>query len=523
MIYVFTILGIVAGALIGYFVARSGKAEECAAMMSRRDVLQAQLDSLQSAYDSYKEQAERSMREAEGKHAGEVGTLKSDHEARMAEQRGQYESSLRMAKADAEKQRDEMQEHYRRQLVELREQYESSLRMVKADAEKQKEEMQGHYRQQLAEFHSQQKEQMEQQSHLIREQINSASEEILKKRSDELSSSNKEQLNSILNPLRENLRQMRETVEKSDREHTTSMERLDASIKANLRQAQEVGERADKLAQALTSENKVQGNFGELRLRTLLENMGLEEGVQFEEQVVMRDRQGGVLTGEDGHRMIPDVILHFPDNRDVIIDSKMSLKAFEDYYNATEQAGKDEALRRHIASVRKHVGELAHKKYGSYVNGGANKLDFVVMYIYSESALQLALANEPTLWQEAYDQGVIVSGSQNLYMMLRVLEMTWRQTRQAENQDKIMDAANELVNRVQMFYERFSNVGEQLDKTQKAFDELRKTTAPTGKSIVTAANKLIKFGAKENPKRKLRLPKGDEGEEVAAMLEDNDD
>lgn len=401
-------------------------------------------------------------------------------------------------------------ESIRKQAEEAKADYERRLADAKADAEKR-----------LNELRDLQATQMQQQSKLIREQINSASEEILKKRSDELSANNKEQLSAILNPLQENIRLMHEAVEKSDRERTTGMARLDQSIKENLRQAREVGERADKLAQALTSENKTQGNFGELRLRTLLENMGLEEGTQFEEQVTMRDEQGRTLYEEGGHRMVPDVILHFPDNRDVIIDSKMSLKAFADYYNAPTPEDKAEALNRHVMSVRNHVKELAHKNYSSYIRKGNNKLDFVVMYIYSESALQLAVTNDPGLWKEAYDQGVIISGSQNLYMMLRVLEMTWRQVRQVENQDKIMAAADELVNRVQMFYERFQTADDQLGKTQKAFDALRTITAPTGKSIATAAGNLVKFGAKENPKRKSRLPKPSADEDALPAPDPN--
>ena len=127
------------------------------------------------------------------------------------------------------------------------------------------------------------------------------------------------------------------------------------------------------------------------------------------------------------------------------------------------------------------------------------------MYVYSESALQLALANDVTLWKEAYDQGVVISGSQNLYMILRVLEMTWRQVRQAENQEEIMKVADEVVNRVQMFYERFLDVEDQLEKTRKAFDSLKTNTSPSGKSIITAASKLLDYGARENPKRKVSL------------------
>lgn len=359
---------------------------------------------------------------------------------------------------------------------------------------------------QIDELRQQQKEQLEQQSALIREQINNASEQILKKRAEELQRNNTEQLSTILTPLHERLQQMREAVEKSERGQSLAMERLDAVIKENLRQVHEVGERADKLAEALTSENKTQGDFGELRLRTLLINMGLEEGVQFEEQATMRDERGKTIYEEEnGRRMMPDVILHFPDDRDVIIDSKMSLKAFEEYFNAESEEDKARALTRHIASVRSHVKELAHKNYSSFIRKGRQKLDFVLMYVYSESALQLALANDVTLWKEAYDQGVVISGSQNLYMILRVLEMTWRQVRQAENQEEIMKVADEVVNRVQMFYERFLDVEDQLEKTRKAFDSLKTNTSPSGKSIITAASKLLDYGAKENPKRKISL------------------
>jgi DNA recombination protein RmuC len=241
--------------------------------------------------------------------------------------------------------------------------------------------------------------------------------------------------------------------------------------------------------------------------------MGLEKGVQYEEQVMLKEGGQTVRDEETGRKKIPDVVLHFPDNRDVIIDSKMSLTALTDYYNATDDAARDDALARHLTSMRKHVDELARQRYQYYTPKARRQLDFVMMYVYNEGGLQLALARDPSLWKDAYDKGVIISGSQTLYMMLKVLEMTWHQVRQAENQDDIMRAANEVVNRVQLFYERFKNVDDCLTKTAKAFDDLKKTTAPSGTSITTAARKLLKYGATENAKRKLRLPDaGDEDE-----------
>ena len=365
--------------------------------------------------------------------------------------------------------------------------------------------MQESSQQQMRSQQESQQKQMEQQMALIREQMNSASEKILKERAEELSAVNKEQLSGILTPLQTHIQQMREAVERSDREHNSTMQRLDATIKTSIEQSRQVGERADKLAQALTGENKTQGNFGELRLKQLLEGMGLQEGEQFTLQETIRDKDGNVVYEEEGHRLIPDAILHFPDKRDVIIDSKMSFTAFEDYHNAETEVQRQDALKRHLTSMRNHVNELARKNYSKYIAEGHAKLDFVLMYVFSESALQLALTNDATLWKDAYDRGVIITGSQNLYTMLRVLEMTWKQVRQVENQQKIMECANMIVDRVQLFAERFESVKQQLQKTQDSFDKLESITAETGQSILTPASRLLKMGASQNPKRKKQL------------------
>ena len=365
--------------------------------------------------------------------------------------------------------------------------------------------MQESSQQQMRSQQESQQKQMEQQMALIREQMNSASEKILKERAEELSAVNKEQLSGILTPLQTHIQQMREAVERSDREHNSTMQRLDATIKTSIEQSRQVGERADKLAQALTGENKTQGNFGELRLKQLLEGMGLQEGEQFTLQETIKDKDGYVVYEEEGHRLIPDAILHFPDKRDVIIDSKMSFTAFEDYHNAETEAQRQDALKRHLTSMRNHVNELSRKNYSKYIAEGHAKLDFVLMYVFSESALQLALSNDATLWKDAYDRGVIITGSQNLYTMLRVLEMTWKQVRQVENQQKIMECANMIVDRVQLFAERFESVKQQLQKTQDSFDKLESITAETGQSILTPASRLLKMGASQNPKRKKQL------------------
>ena len=423
----------------------------------------------------------------------------------LAEEKRQAATERDVAQAKL----DSTTQFFERQLEAQKQQEREQKAHFQEQLEAQKQQHQEHLEALRQQIQAQQEEQMR----LIKAEMNVASEKILKEREQQLQAANEQQLSGILDPLRENIRQMREAVEKSDRAQTVSMERLDASIKENLRQAQQVGERADKLAQALTSENKTQGNFGELRLKQLLEEMGLEEGLQFEEQTTLRDEQGRTVHDEEeGRRLVPDVILHFPDRRDVIIDSKMSFTAFQDYHNAQSDEEREAALRRHVMSVRQHVNELSRKNYSRYIRDDRQALDFVMMYVFSESALQLALSNDPTLWKEAYDRGVVIVGSQSLFIMLRVLEMSWKQMRQVENQQEIMRTASMIVDRVQQFYERFLKVDEQLHKTGEAFEELKRSTASQGMSITTAAARLLKYGAQENPKRCQRLPKaGDEG------------
>jgi len=388
----------------------------------------------------------------------------------------------------------QMQKQQEAQQQQMREQQDSFRQQMK--------ELQDAHQKQIHEQRENQQQQMQQQMALLREQMCTTSERVLKERAMELSAVNSEQLSKILNPLQQDLLQMRTQTEKMQQDHHDSLRQLKAAIQINIERERAMGEQTERLAQALTGQNKIQGNFGELKLTQILEQMELERGLQYDTQETMRDEQGRTITSEEGRRMVPDAVLHFPDGRDVIIDSKMSFTAFVDYMNAGDDAEREAALRRHLASMRQHVRELAQKQYFRYAKSDKGRLDFVLMYVFQESALQLALQSDTTLWKEAYDQGVVISGSQSLYMTLRVLELTWKQTRQVENQEKMMQCANTLVERVQLFAERFARVDDMLQKTRQAFDDVNTVTATTGKSITTAARQLLKYGAQENKKKK---------------------
>ena len=181
----------------------------------------------------------------------------------------------------------------------------------------------------------------------------------------------------------------------------------------------------------------------------------------------------------------------------------MSLTDYERYMNAEDGTPEKTAyLKAHIDSVRTQVKRLARKEYTKYLPEGYNRLNFAIMYVPIEGALNLALLNDTTLWREAYDEGVMILGPQTMYMNLRVLEMMWTQVRQLTNQQAMMDAANAVIERVQDFGQRFTDVESSMNDTIKKINRLKITTADSGPSIITAAKNLLKAGARENKKKK---------------------
>lgn len=421
-----------------------------------------------------------------------IAIQKEDFENRLCRQKEQHDVLLADHKTSYEKQIAELRISYDRQVAELRDNFNTQLAQTKESAEKQIEALK-----------TMNREQVDSQLKLIKEQMQTTSEEVLKRRQDELGERNKEQVSKIIDPLQQSLKDMQEAFNKSKLQQNEALTRLDETIKINMQKSAALGETADRLTRALTGEVKVQGNFGELKLKQLLEDLELKEGEQFDTQETLRDKAGRSARGDDGKGLVPDFILHFPNNRHVVVDSKMSLTDYERYMNAADGTPeKSEYLKAHIASVRAQVRRLARKEYTKFLPDGYNKLNFAIMYVPIEGALNLALLNDDTLWREAYDEGVMILGPQTMYMNLRVLEMMWTQVRQLKNQQVMIDAANQVIDRVQDFGVRFMDVETSMNDTIKKMTKLKITTADSGPSIITAARKLLKAGAKENQRKK---------------------
>lgn len=494
---VITIVAVLCMLLLGYFLGtrrHAGKAENAeltASLQKRISELTLQVQEQDRQISAQMEQirtltAERDVQKA----------YAENYSAQLAEQKEELEKRTAIQRAEAEKQLTEMK-------TDLRAAYDTQIAELKAVQEKQLQQNKDNAEKQIETLKQMNKEQVETQLKLIKEQMQTTSEEVLKRRQDELGERNKEQVSKIIDPLQQSLKAMREAFDKTKEQQSEALTRLDETIKINMQKSIDLGEKADRLTRALTGEVKVQGNFGELKLKQLLEDLELKEGEQFDTQETLKNKEGKASRGDDGKGLIPDFILHFPNNRHVVVDSKMSLTDYERYMNSEDGSPEKSAyLKAHIESVRTQVKRLAKKEYSKYLPDGYNRLNFAIMYVPIEGALNLALLNDATLWHEAYEQGVMILGPQTMYMNLRVLEMMWTQVRQLKNQQAMMDAANTVIDRVQDFGIRFMDVESSMNDTIKKMSRLKITTAESGPSIITAARNLLKAGAKENKKKK---------------------
>lgn len=329
-----------------------------------------------------------------------------------------------------------------------------------------------------------------------------------------LNKENQESMDHITQPLKDAISEMRKAINDNTKDHTAQTASLKEQLRLMMETGREISEKAEGLANVLRRDNKISGNMGEIILGDLLSSQGLTEGIHYEVQARLRDEQGRPLKHDDtGREMQPDVILHYPQGQDVVIDSKVSLVAYQRYVNAETPEEKERALQEHIRSVRSHVTELARKDYSKYIKAPREAVDFVIMFVPFESSLQLALVNDPSLWREAFERKVFITGEQNLLGILHMIHLAWVQNQQAENQEKVFGVAEQLLDRLGDFIQRYTKLGEHLELVRKDFDSAGNKLYVGRQSVVQKGRELIDLGGKENPNR--RIPKAE------LSLEDN--
>ena len=338
-------------------------------------------------------------------------------------------------------------------------------------------------------------------------QFMNMAQQVLERSASKLKESNTETMTGITQPLKDAITNMQKAISENQKESAAHSASFREQMLQMMQQTQQLGERAESLTNVLRRDNKVSGNMGEIILGDLLASQGLTEGTHYEVQARLRDEMGRPLKhDETGKEMQPDVILHYPQGQDAIIDSKVSLVAYEKYVNAETPEEKERYLQEHIKSVRSHVNELARKDYSKYIKNGRETVDFVIMFVPFESSLQLALANDPTLWREAFEKKVFVTGEQNLLGILHMIHIAWVQNQQAENQEKVFGLAEQLLDRLGDFVQRYNDLGTKIEAVQKAYDNTNNKLITGRQSVVQKGRELIDLGAKENANRKIPMP-----------------
>ena len=338
----------------------------------------------------------------------------------------------------------------------------------------------------------------------LKAEMASITSDMLRRRQEEFAGVASENMTRILEPLNLNLKQMREAVA----ENTSSHVRLGGALANNLQLVMQhsdaARQSAERLAEALRGGGKVQGDWGEVVLTELLEAHGLKEGIHFDTQVTLsQDRGVAATSGENMSRKRPDVVLNLDRDRVVIIDAKVSLTSFIDYVNAESEEMRTIALKKHIESLEKHVKELASKNYSSYVSPPKKSVNYVIMFVPTMAALYVATNAKSDLWRKAMDQGVYIADEQTLHAALKIIDLTWRQIAQAENHEKVYRLADEMLDRVAKFMEKFSEIGTRLKGVEKVYDEAFAKLKESGPGIPSTCRKLVEMGA-----RPKKMPKG---------------
>ena len=335
-------------------------------------------------------------------------------------------------------------------------------------------------------------------------QLKEEAGEMLKARQKEFSESSNLSLGQIVNPLTENIAELKKAMEDGSKEQAERNGEMRERIKSLMEHSDAARKSADELAAAFKHGNKMQGDWGETILEELLSSQGLTKGVHFDTQAVIRDADGRTVRNEGGSILRPDVILHLDGRREVIIDSKVSLSAYVDYVNAENELDRQNFLKAHLDSIKKHVKELATKDYSSYVKSPKVSAGYVIMFVPNMGALWSALNAEPDLWRKAADQNVYIADEQSLYGALKIVSMTWTQVAQAQNHEKVYELANEMIDRVGQFMEKYEAVGKALKKASDEYEAAERKLSPQGQSIINTSNKLIKLGAKNSDKHPIK-------------------
>lgn len=549
-----SIAALIVGCIIGWLAQKSRQQ----ALITKNEMLTKQADETkdeaQRQLAAVKEEAERRLESTKAEAQQNMNNAKAEAQQQLDIAKREASERLEATKAEAQQQLEATKKEASEQLEATKKEASEQLAKTKAEAQQQLETLKKEASEQLeatkkeasdllaktkAEAEAQQQKALAEKDAAwndimkgqeqrfnetmarMSEQMKNATADMLKDRQKEFADSSNQQLGQIVNPLRETIDKMKQTMADTTLKQTEMSSVLKDNIERSMQQAMAAKKSAEELANALKHGSKVQGDWGEAVLDELLTSQGLVRGIHYDTQAVIRDAQGNTVHTDDGATLRPDVILHLDQRREVIIDSKVSLTAFLDYANADNEADRQRFLKTHIDSLQKHVKELSTKDYSAYVQPPKVRMDYVIMFVPHTGALWTALNAQPDLWRKAMEQNVFIADEQTLFAALRIISLTWTQIRQAENHEQVYRLANEMLDRVGQFMKKYTAIGKALKTATTAYDDAERKLQPSGQSILQTCAKLQKLGAKQSDKNPL--PQLIDIDEVAALAPPADD
>jgi DNA recombination protein RmuC len=354
---------------------------------------------------------------------------------------------------------------------------------------------------------------LEQAKTQLKLEFENLAQKILDEKGTKFSEQSKEQLSVLLNPFKEQMAEFKKKVEDVYVDEKTQRVSLKNEIDKMHKAYETLSEEANNLVRALKADTKTQGDWGEIILNRILENSGLKEGIHYQTQASFKT--------EEERQLRPDVIIQLPGNRQIVVDSKVSIKAYETYYNASTEQEREEALKAHVRSIRNHIRELSAKKYDNIE--ALTTLDFVFMFIPIEAAFMVALDTDRELFTEAYNLHVLLVCPSTLLVTLQMINSIWRVEYQNRNSLSIADQGKKLLEKLVGFMDNMEKIQTSLAQSQKAYTEAYGQLFSGKGNLISQAKKLLELGVKASPKAQDKLVRYTESAELLQLEDETED